>query len=85
MATYTKTLKTLTVTLINGDTVTIADTATNPLGSQALQQFLAFQTIVTEDSGATIYIPFHAVLQISVATSESSDIEKADPYGCADD
>lgn len=81
--TYKKTLKTLTIKTAGGQTITAADTATDPIGSEALAQFLAQQTMAVRGAeGAVTYIPFHAVDTIAVAVAQSDDITKADPYGC---
>ena len=78
---YKKSLKTLTITLVDGSTVTAADTVDAPIGSSALAQFEDFQTIVVPGESATTYIPFHAVLKIEVAVEESEE-QTRDPYGC---
>lgn len=86
MATYTKPLKSMEITLIGGgDAISVADTASKPYASQALAQFLAEQImVIPEQEGATLYIPFHAVAVVAV-TTQSSDEMSRDPYGCEED
>ena len=88
MATYTKTLKTLAITVIGENTdITVADTADNSYASNALAEFEAYQTMhVWVDNEGTLgllLIPFHAVSSIAVSTTTTS-VEKADAYGCDD-
>lgn len=80
--TYTKTLKSLTIKTIGGQTITAVDTATDPIGSEALAQFNNFQTMVIRGEGTLTYIPFHAVDSIIVTVSQSESITRADAYGC---
>ena len=79
--TYKKALKSIVITTVGGNTVSVADTATEPKASNALAEFEAFKTmhIVTGENEKT-YIPFHAVVNIVVTVSQSDDITKADPY-----
>lgn len=84
MATYTKKLKTLTVHLmLDGSTVTIADTASDDMGTRALNEFKNYQTMHYEtmenSTKVTNAIPYHAVQYIEV-TSEDGTIERADAY-----
>lgn len=80
--TYKKTLKTLTIKTIGGQTITAADTVSDPIGSEALAQFENFQTMVVRGENTLTYIPFHAVDSIEVAVSQSEDQTKPDAYGC---
>lgn len=81
MATYTKSLKQITIKTLGGQTITVADTTTAPSASQALAEFENFQTMHTPVSGNTVLIPFHAVETITVELASAS-VEKDDPYGC---
>lgn len=81
MATYTKALKSITVTTVSGQTVTAADTATAPIASNALAEFEAFQTMHIKGEDNTTLVPFHAVDSI-VVTESSAEVTKGDPYGC---
>ena len=86
MATYKKKLKTLAVHLmLDGEAVTIADTATDDMATRALNEFKRYETMhyeTTEGSDKiTNAIPYHAVQYIEVTETEA-DITKADPYGC---
>ena len=82
--TYKKTLKGLDITLVTGDHIQAVDTVDEPIASQALAQFQAFETMsVKVSEGSIVYIPFHAVLVIEVQTQQSDDITRPDPY-CAE-
>lgn len=83
MATYTKPLKTIVITLMTGASGgTYTDTATNPVASNALAEFEAYKTMhIKNTDGSVTMIPFHAVAMIKV-TAASSEVTKADPYGC---
>lgn len=79
--TYKKALKSIVITTIGGATVSVADTATAPIASQALAEFEAFKTMhIATGENETTYIPFHAVDNIVVTASKSDDITKEDPY-----
>ena len=79
--TYKKALKSIVITTVGGNTVSVADTADAPIASNALAEFEAYKTmhIVTGENEKT-YIPFHAVDNIVVTVSQSDNITKADPY-----
>lgn len=80
MATYTKKLKTLKVyQMLDGSTVTIADTASDDMGTRALNEFKNYQTMHYVADGKQNAIPYHAVQYIEV-TSEDGTIERADAY-----
>lgn len=83
--TYKKALKTIEVHTIGGATVNAADTAEKAIASSALAEFEMFKTmhIETGENEMTL-VPFHAVDHIKVTTS-TSDVEKADPYGCEEE
>lgn len=82
MATYTKSLKTVVITPLVGEAITVADTATSALGSMALAQFMDKQTVMVVGDDDITYIPFHAIVSVVVTVSESDSITKEDPYGC---
>lgn len=77
--TYKKTLKSISVTTIGGQTVTGADTVDEPIASNALAEFEAFGTMHIDGT----LVPFHAVDTIAVTSSQSEDITRNDPY-CAE-
>lgn len=78
--TYTKALKTITVKTLGGTTVTAADTATEPIASNALMEFEAYKTMHIKTGEAEVTeIPFHAVDSIVVATTTQS-ATRADAY-----
>lgn len=82
MATYKKSLKTIVVKTLGGTTVNAADTATDPIASDALRDFEAFQIMHIRKEGGVTLVPFHAVDTIEV-TVTATDVEKADAY-CAE-
>lgn len=82
MATYKKTLKTLTIKTVGGTTITVADTADKNAASNALAAFDDYKTMYIETKDGVTLVPFHAVDNIVVTTAQSGDIQKADPYGC---
>jgi len=79
---YTKVLKTIAVKTLGGTTVNASDTATDPIASNALAEFEAFQTMHIKTTDGMTEIPFHAVDSITV-TSASSSATREDPY-CAE-
>lgn len=79
--TYTKVLKTIVVKTVGGTTINAADTATDPIASDALSQFEAFKTMNIRTANGVTLVPFHAVDNIAVTTSTSS-VTRPDPYGC---
>ena len=81
MATYTKALKSIVITTVGGATINAADTATDPIASNALAEFEAFQTMHIKGEENVTLVPFHAVDNI-VVTENTAQVEKADPYGC---
>lgn len=81
MATYTKALKSIVVKTVGGETINAADTAKDPIASDALAQFDAFQTMHIRKEGGETLVPFHAVDDI-VVTDSSAEVTKIDPYGC---
>lgn len=78
---YKKVLKTLVIKTLGGTTVNAADTATDPIGSDALLDFEAGRTMHVRKSGGETLVPFEAVDSIEVTVS-TSDATKADAYGC---
>lgn len=85
MATYSKKLKTLGIHLmLGGETVTIADTASDDKATRALNEFMAFGTMQYKDGNAIKAIPYHAV-QFIVVTETDAEVTKADPYGCEEE
>lgn len=84
MATYTKALKSITITTIGGGTITATDTAADPVASNALYEFEQFKTMHIKGTENTTLVPFHAVDHIVVTTSSAS-VEKSDAYGCEEE
>lgn len=86
MATYTKKLKTLVVHTMMGDlasSFSIADTATDPMASNALSDFMQYRDIVFSATQGgrvgTVSIPYHAIQYIEVTETEAT-VERQDPY-----
>ena len=77
--TYNKPLKTIVVKTIGGATINAADTATDPIASDALRDFEAFQTMHIRKSGGYTLVPFHAVDNIEVTTS-TTEVTREDAY-----
>ncbi len=84
----TKKLKTANITLIGcgaAPTLTVADTATEPNATYAIESFKAEQRMKFKSGDDTYYVPFHAVDHIEVTESETQVADKPDPYGCEAD
>ena len=77
--TYNKPLKSIVVKTLGGTTINAADTATDPIASDALRDFEKFQTMHIRKEGGYTLVPFHAVDTIEV-TSTSTEVTKADAY-----
>ena len=79
--TYKKALKSIAVKTLGGTTVSVEDTVSAPIASNALAEFETFKTMhIVTGEGETTMIPFHAVDSIVVTVSASENITKADPY-----
>lgn len=78
---YSKPLKTIVIKTLGGTTINAADTATDPIASDALAEFDAFKTMHVRTASGVTEVPFHAVDNIAV-TVTTTEVEKADPYGC---
>lgn len=78
MATYKKPLKTIVIKTLGGTAVNAADTATNPIASDALRDFEAGGIIHVRKTDGETLIPFHAVDNIEV-TASTADVEKVSP------
>lgn len=77
--TYKKTLKSIVIKTLGGQTVNAADTASKPIASNALSQFEAHETM-TIDGDNPVKVPFHAVDTITITVSQSDSITRNDPY-----
>ncbi len=77
--TYNKPLKSIVVKTIGGTTINAADTATDPIASDALRDFEAFQTMHIRTVGGETLVPFHAVDNIEVTVS-TTEVTRADAY-----
>lgn len=80
--TYTKPLKSVEFTLVDASTVTAADTATSPIGSEALGMYLSDKMVTVPGETITYFHPSQVVKAV-VTVTQSDTITKADPY-CAE-
>lgn len=78
---YSKPLKTIVIKTLGGTTINAADTATDPIASDALAEFDAFKTMHVRGENGVTEVPFHAVDNIAV-TVTTTEVTKPDPYGC---
>ncbi len=76
--TYKKTLKTIVVKTLGGATINAADTASDPIASNALSAFDVYKTMHIKTANGETLVPFHAVDNIEVTSAQSEDISKAD-------
>lgn len=78
--TFNKPLRSIVIKTIGGATINAADTATDPIASDAVSEFEKFNTMhVRGANGLVTLIPFHAVDNIAVTVS-TSEVSKDDPY-----
>ena len=78
---YKKPLKTITVKVHGiSDAIEVADTVSAPNASNAIAEFdKGHKMHLVTQSGTTV-VPYHAVEAVTIATSTSDEITKADPY-----
>lgn len=79
--TYNKPLKTAVFTLHDASTVTAADTASNPVGSTAISQYMGKGIIIVPGESNETMFDFDQVVKVVVTTS-TSQVTKPDAYGC---
>lgn len=77
--TYKKPLKSIVVKTLGGTTINAADTATDPIASDALRDFEGFGTMHIRTVNGETLVPFHAVDSIEV-TATSADATRTDAY-----
>ena len=77
--TYKKPLKSIVVKTLGGTTINAADTATDPIASDALRDFEHFETMHIRTANGETLVPFHAVDNI-VVTASTADATRADAY-----
>lgn len=77
--TYKKPLKSIVVKTLGGTTINAADTATDPIASDALRDFNAFETMHIRTANGETLVPFHAVDNI-VVTASTANATRADAY-----
>lgn len=78
--TYTKPLKSVVFTLVDASTVTAADTATNPIGSEALGMYHRDELIVVPGESSTTEFHADQVVKAVITVTQSDSITKEDPY-----
>lgn len=77
--TYKKPLKSIVVKTLGGTTINAADTATDPIASDALRDFEGFTTMHIRTANGETLVPFHAVDNI-VVTASTADATRTDAY-----
>ena len=77
--TYNKPLKSIVVTTLGGTTINAADTATDPIASDALRDFEAYETMHIRTANGETLVPFHAVDNI-VVTASTTELTRSDAY-----
>jgi hypothetical protein len=77
--TYKKPLKSIVVKTLGGTTINAADTATDPIASDALRDFEGFGTMHIRTANGETLVPFHAVDNI-VVTVSTVDATRKDAY-----
>ena len=78
--TYTKPLKTVVITTLSGNSVTVTDTVDLAAASQAFRNFEHHETVVVLGDGEIDYIPFHAIEAVVVTVEASDEQTRVDPY-----
>lgn len=77
--TFNKPLKTIVVKTLGGTTINAADTATDPIASDALRDFEGMGIMHIRKEGGVTLVPFHAVDNIEV-TASVTEVTRADAY-----
>lgn len=77
--TYNKALKSIVVKTLGGTTINAADTATDPIASDALRDFEGFGTMHIRTANGETLVPFHAVDSI-VVTVSTTELTRSDAY-----
>jgi len=78
--TYNKPTNSIEVKTRGGSTFTATDTASDPIASDALRDFLGAETMHIRGEGMTL-VPFRATDVVTVTKSVTS-VDRKDPYGC---
>lgn len=76
---YNKPLKSIVVKTLGGTTINAADTASDPIASDALRDFEHFETMHIRTANGETLVPFHAVDNIAV-TASTTEVTRADAY-----
>jgi len=77
--TFNKSLKSIVIKTLGGTTINAADTATDPIASDALRDFEGFQTMHIRTANGETLVPFHAVDSIEVTVSQT-EVTREDAY-----
>lgn len=78
--TYTKKLKSIAITLVNGSTSEYSDTVDEPIASNILYSLQHEGGAYIQDENAYGWFPTSAVLNIAIIEEDSDPITKSDPY-----
>lgn len=81
--TYNKPTNSIEVKTRGGSTFTATDTASDPIASDALRDFLGAETMHIRGEGMTL-VPFRATDVVTVTKSVTS-VGREDPYGCEEE
>ena len=76
--TYKKKLIEITITTVDGNTVTVTDTAEDQKASLALAEIKSGRFLNVEDS----LIAVSAIVKVDITDLEDAEVERANPYFC---
>lgn len=76
--TYKKKLIEITITTVDGNTVTVTDTAEDQKASLALAEIKSGRFVKVENT----LIATSAIVKVEVTQLEDAEVERNDPYGC---
>lgn len=76
--TYKKKLIEITITTVDGNTVTVTDTAEDQKASLALAEIKGGRFVKVENT----LIATSAIVKVEITQLEDAEVERANPYGC---
>ena len=76
--TYKKKLIEITITTVDGNTVTVTDTAEDQKASLALAEIKSGRFVKVENT----LIATSAIVKVEITQLEDAEVERANPYGC---
>lgn len=76
--TYKKKLIEITITTVDGNTVTVTDTAEDQKASLALAEIKSGRFVKVENT----LIATSAIVKVEITQLEDAEVERNDPYGC---